>query len=295
VKQYIEKFKKVEELDDTSSRCCCPRRRLGGQARQEDQQGAQADAGLRLRADEALRRGWQGPQQAVVFRQGDHRRDRFRRRRPSHRACAIPRSRHPPASRPASGQGVPKVSYEVGEEVKITTVRSSTSPDASTRSIPDRGKLKISVSIFGRFTPVELEYWQIERHETRQPDLERHQELSPRLSPSFSHGQERSRLSSASSSRRRRQSRAPGRSRAWRPGRQHHGVLQGLQRPHQGPERHDPAGRDHGLRRQVLHVHPQVAAGLRASQEGRQHRQGLGRAEPRQGRQGHAQAAGSRS
>jgi transcriptional antiterminator NusG len=63
----------------------------------------------------------------------------------------------------ASGKEVPKVQYEVGEEVKITDGAFANLTGRIDEIDPSRGKLKISVSIFGRFTPVELEYWQVQR------------------------------------------------------------------------------------------------------------------------------------
>lgn len=63
----------------------------------------------------------------------------------------------------AEGKEVPKVQYQVGEEVKITDGPFLNLTGRIDEIDPERGKLKVSVSIFGRFTPVELEYWQVER------------------------------------------------------------------------------------------------------------------------------------
>lgn len=63
----------------------------------------------------------------------------------------------------ALGKEVPKIQYEIGEEVKITDGPFLNLTGRIDEIEPDRGKLKVSVSIFGRFTPVELEYWQVER------------------------------------------------------------------------------------------------------------------------------------
>lgn len=63
----------------------------------------------------------------------------------------------------ASGKETPKVQYEIGEEVKITDGPFLNLSGRIDEIDPDKGKLKVSVSIFGRFTPVELEYWQVER------------------------------------------------------------------------------------------------------------------------------------
>ncbi len=63
----------------------------------------------------------------------------------------------------ASGKEVPKVTFGVGEEVKVTDGAFENMTGRIDEVDPARGKLKISVSIFGRFTPVELEYWQVQR------------------------------------------------------------------------------------------------------------------------------------
>jgi transcription termination/antitermination protein NusG len=63
----------------------------------------------------------------------------------------------------ATGKEIPKVSFDVGEEVKITDGAFANLTGRVDEIDPARGKLKVSVSIFGRFTPVELEYWQVQR------------------------------------------------------------------------------------------------------------------------------------
>ncbi len=57
----------------------------------------------------------------------------------------------------------PKVSFAVGETIKINNGPFLNFSGVIEEIEPDRGKLKVTVNIFGRNTPVELEYWQVDK------------------------------------------------------------------------------------------------------------------------------------
>jgi len=58
---------------------------------------------------------------------------------------------------------IPKVVFEEGESVKIIEGPFTNFHGNVEEINPNRGKLKVMVTIFGRATPVELEYWQVEK------------------------------------------------------------------------------------------------------------------------------------
>ncbi|MFH1479091.1 MAG: transcription termination/antitermination protein NusG [Candidatus Omnitrophota bacterium] len=57
----------------------------------------------------------------------------------------------------------PKVIFEKGDNVKVIEGPFINFNGTVEDINPEKGKIKVMVSIFGRATPVELEYWQVER------------------------------------------------------------------------------------------------------------------------------------
>ncbi|MBN1492534.1 MAG: transcription termination/antitermination factor NusG [Candidatus Omnitrophica bacterium] len=62
-----------------------------------------------------------------------------------------------------SNKPKPKTEFTVGESVRVKEGAFTNFNGTIEEVHPDKGKLKVMVVIFGRATPVELEYWQVEK------------------------------------------------------------------------------------------------------------------------------------
>jgi len=67
------------------------------------------------------------------------------------------------ASEEKQEKSTPKIVFEKGESVRVKEGPFVNFNGTVEEINPNKGKLKVMVSIFGRTTPVELEYWQVER------------------------------------------------------------------------------------------------------------------------------------
>ena len=57
----------------------------------------------------------------------------------------------------------PKMTFDIGESIRIAEGPFANFNGAVMEVYPERGKVKVSVSIFGRATLVEMENWQVEK------------------------------------------------------------------------------------------------------------------------------------
>ncbi len=69
------------------------------------------------------------------------------------------------ASKPADDQPQVKMEFQKGDHIKIKEGPFENMEGTVDELLPDQGKVKVIVTIFGRATPIELEYWLIEKFE----------------------------------------------------------------------------------------------------------------------------------
>jgi transcriptional antiterminator NusG len=69
------------------------------------------------------------------------------------------------ASKPAEEQPTVKMEFQKGDHIKIREGPFENMEGTVDELLPDQGKVRVVVTIFGRATPIELEYWIIEKFE----------------------------------------------------------------------------------------------------------------------------------
>lgn len=69
------------------------------------------------------------------------------------------------ASKPAEEQPQVKMEFQKGDHIKIREGPFENMEGTVDETLPDQGKVRVIVTIFGRATPIELEYWLIDRVE----------------------------------------------------------------------------------------------------------------------------------
>ena len=67
--------------------------------------------------------------------------------------------------RESSDNVKPKISFEVGDQVRINDGAFESQIGSVEEIDSEQGKLRVSVNIFGRSTPVDLDFWQVEKAE----------------------------------------------------------------------------------------------------------------------------------
>ena len=69
------------------------------------------------------------------------------------------------AAKPPEEQPEVKMEFQKGDHIKIKEGAFENMEGTVDELLPDQGKVRVIVTIFGRATPLEIEYWQIEKFE----------------------------------------------------------------------------------------------------------------------------------